>query len=149
MEGGVLGCTSSNGPEAGGPADAWAGARLCVLQQAPSCPSSLITSPAQDPGSQRAGYLHFTLWGQWTRFRNEGRDSVCSKAISWVHAGIQQQRCVQPHSWSSERLLPCRDWAEALLPPRSAPKQSPRPPGVASMLFPADSPLCKFGGGAQ
>lgn len=35
MEGGVLGCTSSNGPEAGGPADAWAGARLCELGKGP------------------------------------------------------------------------------------------------------------------
>ena len=35
MEGGVLGCTSSNGPEAGGPADAWAGAWLCELGKGP------------------------------------------------------------------------------------------------------------------
>lgn len=35
MEGGVLGCTSSNGTEAGGPADAWAGARLCELGKGP------------------------------------------------------------------------------------------------------------------
>lgn len=37
MERGVLGdgCTSSNGLEAGGPADAWAGARLCELGKGP------------------------------------------------------------------------------------------------------------------
>lgn len=37
MERGVLGdgCTGSNGLEAGGPADAWAGARLCELGKGP------------------------------------------------------------------------------------------------------------------
>ena len=31
-------------------------------------------------------------WGQWTRFRNMGSDSVCSKAISWRHTDIKQQQ---------------------------------------------------------
>lgn len=44
-----------------------------------------------------------------------------------------------PHSWSSERLLPCRDRAEAPLPPRSVPKQSPHPPGVGRWAFPSST----------
>lgn len=71
----------------------WAGAWPCVpavgtlLSFIPDC----ITRPGKAPGSQGASYLHFTPWGQWTRLRKEGHDSVCSKAISWGHAGIQQQ----------------------------------------------------------